>query len=239
MATDPFNELPEKDRTPSSGAILDKWVSSAEQLLVHKNTLTGWLLSSTILVAALQRVLANDDQPLFVIKGGMFIERALDMSGRATKDIDALYRGAISDFDKKLDEAFEGQWGVIKLTRGPIEIIENAPRVRKPRRTKITLSINGRPWRSIQLEIAFPEGSIAKQVESIPSPSLKFFGFDNPEGLATIALAYQVAQKLHASTDPVTEDGRPNTRVRDIADLILIQNAFYPGDTDLSPMPFS
>ena len=92
MATDPFNELPEKDRTPSSGAILDKWVSSAEQLLVHKNTLTGWLLSSTILVAALQRVLANDDQPLFVIKGGMFIERALDMSGRATKDIDALYR---------------------------------------------------------------------------------------------------------------------------------------------------
>lgn len=234
MATDPLSELPTKDRTASSGAILDKWVSDAEQLMPHTNTRIGWLLSSTILVAALQRELANDDQPLFVLKGGMFIERALNMSGRATKDIDTLYRGAIENFEATLDNAFARQWGVIRITRGPIVTIDNTTRMKKPQRVKVTLSINGKPWRNIKLEVAFPEGNITNQVGFIAAPSLRFFGFENPQGLATIALSYQVAQKLHASTDPTTMDGRRNTRVRDIADLILIRNYFYTRDADLT-----
>jgi hypothetical protein len=49
---------------------------------------------------------------------------------------------------------------------------------------------------------------------------------------AGIVMDYQLAQKLHACTDPHTPE-HPNDRVRDIVDLLLIRSAFYGGRDDL------
>lgn len=43
---------------------------------------------------------------------------------------------------------------------------------------------------------------------------------------------YQVAQKLHACTEPHTTD-HPNDRVRDVVDLLLLKSAFYDDRADL------
>ena len=132
------------------------------------------------------------------------------------------------------DAALAQPWGELTLSRTPIEVIENAKCVVKPRRFKVQIDIRGVRWRSIKVEVAFPEGHVADDAERLPSLSTQFFGIDTPAELATISMAYQVAQKLHACTDPDEPPTFVNDRVRDIADLLLIRDAFYPEGSDLS-----
>jgi hypothetical protein len=51
----------------------------------------------------------------------------------------------------------------------------------------------------------------------------------SPGHVAGIAMPYQVAQKLHASTDPDDPPEFLNDRVRDIPGLLLIKDHSYPG----------
>ena len=233
MTNDPFADLPDKDRTPRSARMLDAWVRDAQAHVGSRGNRVGWLLASTIVAASLQREL-DAGTPVFLLKGGMFIERALNLKARATKDLDALYRGEAAELEDQIDRALAEPWGEIHLSRTPIETIDNAVRVVKPRRFKVQLDIRGVRWRSIKVEIAFSEGHIGEHAERIPSPSTGFFGITRPDDLATISMAYQVAQKLHACSDPHDPPEFRNERVRDIVDLVLIHDAFYPLRTDLA-----
>ena len=235
MPSDPFANLPDKDRHPKSARILDGWVRDAQKLVGSRGERVGWILASTIVAAALQREL-RDGTPVFLLKGGVFIERVLELNSRATKDVDTLYRGAEADLADHIDRALAAPWGVITFSRTPIEVIQKARRVIKPRRFKVQLDINGVRWRSIQVEAAFAEGSIGDDVEVLPALATGFFGIERPDELVTISLAYQVAQKFHASTDPDSPPEFINDRVRDIVDLVLIREAFFPDGVDLSAL---
>ncbi|HWU30555.1 MAG TPA: nucleotidyl transferase AbiEii/AbiGii toxin family protein [Microbacterium sp.] len=232
--SDPFSALPEKSRTPTSASILNQWVSHAEQIVGARGDRTRWVLASTIVAAALQRALMADDTPLFVVKGGVFIERALNLQSRATKDLDTLFRGAVEEFEQAADDALDEPWGMFDLTRTAFTVIEGAKTSRKPRRFNVLLDIKGKRWANIKVEVSFPEGSIDKHVGTIPAPSTTFFGIEQPSDLATITMAYQVAQKLHACTDPHNPPDESNLRVRDLVDLYLIKQTFYPDDADLT-----
>lgn len=235
MPGDPFADLPEKDRTPRSARVLDGWVRDAQKLVGSRGERVGWILASTIVAAALQREL-RDGSPLFVLKGGLFIERVLDLNSRATKDIDTLYRGAETDLVDHIDRALAEPWGQITFSRAPVEIIDKARRVPKPRRLKVRLDIHGVRWRTIQVEASFAEGASGDDLGILPSVNTAFFGIERPDDLVTISLAYQVAQKFHACTDPDAPPEFVNDRVRDIVDLLLIREAFFPDGTDLSPI---
>ena len=233
MPGDPFADLPEKDRFPKSARILDGWVRDAQKLVGSRGERVGWILASTIVTAALQREL-RDGTPVFLLKGGAFIERALDLKARATKDLDTLYRGFEADLADHIDRALAQPWGEITFSRTPIEVIDKAKRVVKPRRFKVQLDIRGVRWRSIQVEASFAEGSSGHHTGSLPAPSTGFFGIDRPDEIVTIAMGYQIAQKLHACTDPDEAPEFINDRVRDIVDLLLIRDAFYPQASDLT-----
>lgn len=58
---------------------------------------------------------------------------------------------------------------------------------------------------------------------SLPAPSLEHFGLPTPDRLVGIALEFQIAQKLHASTDPHRPPDQVNDRARDIVDLLLMR----------------
>jgi hypothetical protein len=106
-------------------------------------------------------------------------------------------------------------------------VIEGARRVVKPRRFKIKLSIGGRVWRSVDVEVAADEGSAGAGVDVLRGASLEHFGPPSPTELTGIVLDYQVAQKLHACTDPHDPPALLNDRVRDLIDLTLVREAFY------------
>jgi hypothetical protein len=44
----------------------------------------------------------------------------------------------------------------------------------------------------------------------------------SPDTLATLALRFQIAQKLHACTDPHDSPASINDRPRDVVDLLLL-----------------
>lgn len=50
---------------------------------------------------------------------------------------------------------------------------------------------------------------------------LDALGVPVPDAIPCLSVRYQIAQKLHACTDELT-DGRPNGRVHDLADLLLL-----------------
>lgn len=144
-----------------------------------------------------------------------------------TNDVDTLFRGDLQQFETALDTAIGEPWGPFILQRTPLEEIVGARRIVKPRRFDLKLLIKGAVWRRIQIEVSFPEGHIAETTEPVPTPSARCYGIATPDHLVGIAMAYQVAQKLHACTDPDDPPEFTNDRVRDIVDLLLIKDSFY------------
>ena len=218
-------DLPDKKRPAPSVPAMEKWIHDAERETGVAPKRLGWVVASTVVVAALQRALADDQEPAFLVKGGVYIEFHLGLAARTTTDIDALFRGGLAEFEQRLDEALALPWGPFDLVRTEIEVIK-APKLVQPRRFWVKLMAKGRVWRRVKVEVSFPEGGSAKGALPVVAPNIGFFGLQTPQHLLGMAMDYQVAQKLHAASDP-DEEGYENQRVHDILDLLLIKNAFY------------
>lgn len=219
-------DLPDKKRPLPSARALDQWVRDAAKLTGERDRRVGWMLASTIVVAALQRAVGKDGVPLLLAKGGVYLELHLGLGARATQDIDTLFRGSVEQFERTLTDTLSEPWGPFTLQATDIEVIAGAQRVVKPRRFEIKLILKGATWRRVKVEVSFPEGRIGDRAQPLPTPPVGFFGVEAPEQLVGIAMDYQVAQKVHACTDPDTNDFT-NDRVRDVVDLLLIKDHFY------------
>jgi hypothetical protein len=135
-------DLPDKKRPVPSANAMNRWLSDAERDTKVTAKRLGWLVASTVVVAALQRALDDDQQPLFLVKGGLYIELNLGLRARTTKDIDTMFRGGVDEFTDRLDEALARPWGPFVLTRTEPEVID-APKLAKPRRFWVQLTAKG------------------------------------------------------------------------------------------------
>ncbi len=219
-------ELPAKTKQPGSAAILDKWIAQAEHKLGAdaRDGRLGWLIASSVAVAAVQRVVDADAKPLFLLKGGTWLQHRLNVKARATKDIDGLVRGDIDTFLTELAPVLAMPWGPLTLRRGQVEIVDVPTRVIKPRRFNIHLQLRGVPWRRVQFEIAADEADIGQDMEVVTPTPLNAFGLPDPDLLAGIAMRFQIAQKIHAVSDPHDPPTAINERARDVADLLLLRD---------------
>ncbi|MDR0416655.1 MAG: nucleotidyl transferase AbiEii/AbiGii toxin family protein [Propionibacteriaceae bacterium] len=224
-----MSDLPVLDRPTLSAKLLNQWIRDAEALTGAGERRIGWLLASTVVVAALQRALGADNAPLFLVKGGVYMELQLGLQARATKDIDTLFRGTVAEFNQALGEVLAEPWGPFTLQATEAEEITNAKRLIKPCRFDVRLIVRGAIWRKVQVEVSFPEGHIAERTQPVAAPSISFFGVAAPEQLVGIVMDYQVAQKGHACSDPDDPPAFENDRVRDVIDLCLLKKHFYDG----------
>lgn len=183
----------------------------------------GWPVASTVVIAALQRAVDATGTPSFLLKGGTLLQHRLGLSARATSDIDGLVRGDISDFVLTLDAALAEPWGPFTLTRSEVEVVETPTRMIQPRRLYVYVSLRGQPWRKVQVELAPDEGGAGDTPEVVVAPDLAGFGLPGPEELVALAMRYQIAQKIHACTDPHDPPTWVNDRPRDLVDLILLR----------------
>jgi hypothetical protein len=228
----PFASLSDRGKEPNSRRALDTWIAHAVGSTGIVERRLGWIVASSVAIAALQRALHTDGKPRFLLKGGSYLEMRLGLRSRATTDIDALFRGDFDDLLSTLDSCLE-PWGALELTRGEVTTMDNVRRVVKPHRFRLQMSIKGKRWRSVDIEVAPSEGRMDESVEATPAPPLGHFGLPSPGQLAGIALDYQVAQKLHGCTEPHEPPDAVNLRARDLVDLLLLRDAFYRGAGDL------
>ena len=225
-------DLPSEDRPVPSARQLDQWMRDAQELTGGTEQRIGWVLASTVVIAALQRVAGADGRPLFLVKGGLYLELNMGLDARTTKDVDTLFRGTAEEFEEALRVALEQPWGPFLLQATPLKRVEKAQRIVKPYRFDVKLVTKGAIWRRVRVEVSFPEGDISQYATSVPPPSMAgFFGMETPDEIVGIAMDYQVAQKMHAASDPDILPEFINDRVRDIVDLVLIKEHFYADPT--------
>lgn len=219
-------DLKVKTKPPASVSILSQWINHAEKALgvPAAGGRMGWLVASTVVVAALQRAVDTAGTPSFLLKGGTLLQHRLGQSARATSDLDGLVRGDLDDFLNALDVALEEPWGPLTLARSEVEVIATPTRVIQPRRLYIFVSLKGQLWRKVQVELAPDEGGAGSTPETVAAPTLDPFGLPSPEVLVALAMRYQIAQKLHACSDPHDPPTWVNDRPRDIVDLMLLRD---------------
>ncbi|MDR0308675.1 MAG: nucleotidyl transferase AbiEii/AbiGii toxin family protein [Coriobacteriales bacterium] len=220
-----LDSLKPKAKEPISASVLSKWISQAESSMgVEQAGRLSWLIATTVVSAMLQQVVDENANSRFLLKGGTMLQYRLGSVARATKDLDGIIRGDIESFLRDMDKQMKDGWGPISFSCGEVEVINTPARIIKPRRFDTTLSLHGRIWRRITVEISPDEGESGVLSEIIPSPTLAPFGLPTPDTLATLAMSYQIAQKIHAATDPHDPPEFVNERARDVVDLILLKN---------------
>lgn len=92
--------LKPKTKEPVSTKVLNAWIAQAERQLGDeaKGGRLGWLIASSVAIAAVQRAIDADGRQLFLLKGGTLLQHRLPATARATKDVDGLIRGEIDEF---------------------------------------------------------------------------------------------------------------------------------------------
>jgi len=215
-----------KDKAPNSKSVLDAWIAQAASRLGTDADAgrLGWLIASSVAVAAVQRAVDEGGRQMFLLKGGTLLQHRLDVPARTTSDVDGLVRGDVDQFLTVLDRVLAEVWGPFTLRRGPVETIEVPTRVLKPRRFDVYLELRGVAWRRIQFELSPDEAGIGEESEAIEPPPLGGFGLPDPDVLVGIALRHQIAQKLHAVSDPHDPPDSVNDRARDVVDLLLLRD---------------
>jgi len=217
-----------KQALRSSGQ-LNKWVTAARRTLktddgiVIDESRLSWIVASAVVVAVLQRVRNVENDVIFLLKGGTYLQYRLGLATRATRDVDGLIRGNFEQFFDELDAVLREKWGDLEISRTEVDIINVPGKAEKPCRFTVKLSVRGTVWRSIKVEVSPAEGGIGSEVDQLVAPPLQGFGIPTPEQLFGITLRGQIAQKLHAVSDPHVPPTSVNDRARDLVDLLLIR----------------
>jgi hypothetical protein len=204
-------------KPPHSVHVLQRWIAEAERESGVAVARQQRWVSYMILAAILDRVRDTRGQPLFLLKGGVALELRLGLRARATKDYDTTFRAELGDLLDSLDQALRTGHGDFTAQRTEMQAVGDSPALR----TTIRLAYRGRPWASVRLEVAPAEGDLGREIDRVPARSLRHLGLEGPDDIPCITVRWQIAQKLHACTEPPGEDRR-NDRVRDLPDLLLL-----------------
>lgn len=168
------------------------------------------LLCETLAEAAAKGVI-----PLFFVKGGVAIELRLGLAARATKDLDIGLCAAPADllavFDRALDVGFAG---FTLRRRGEARLLDNGVHS-----LEVGVHYLGRPWATVDVDLA--PASPDAQTDAVDPIALHDLGLARARPVPCLALTEQIAQKIHALTEP-TPRGRPNPRARDVLDVLLL-----------------
>ena len=199
-----------------------------------------------VLISSL--IVAQMLPPDTVVKGGVGVKLRLGEIGtRATRDIDVVTRDR-EHFLDDLNSNLHSGWGSVPPSKGALKRDSAAPprvaftgQARRDKQAmppgvppaylmepfKVTLSFLGTSWASVPVEVAHdeingvehadPRPHLADQIIAVAAV-LQFGGL---RPVPLISLEQQIAQKIHAVTEPNSD------RAHDLVDLQLL---WYAGD---------
>jgi len=209
----------DKPRLPGDRGHLHRLVNDrAGEAGVPPGRLQRWL-NAMVVAALLDRVRDEDDEPIFLLKGGVAMELRLRLRARTTKDYDAAFRARADEVLDLLDEALQGTYNNFTVTRDAPEDIRETGAMRM----RLRLSYKGREWGSVRLELAPVEGQMGTELDRVEAAPVDGLQVPVPEAVSCVSVRYQVAQKLHACTE-VFSEGLDNDRFRDVMDILLVEN---------------
>lgn len=179
------------------------------------------------------------------IKGGMGVKLRLGERGtRATSDLDVSTRARGEEFEQAFRARLAKGWGTVPPSKGerrrnpdaPDRLAFTAalraaklhdPGLARPEYVmhpyRVSIAFLGGRWGALDVEVSDPEiDAHAHTRKEIDGDLVQFgahFGFGELEPVELVDLEYQIAQKIHAVTDPAY------ARAHDLVDLQLLWNA--------------
>jgi hypothetical protein len=233
-----LKNLPPKTK----GALMQAIALYGTKLHMGPDWVQRWL-SFTVIADALA-CYAPDGAPMFEFKGGAAIEMRMrrlqadegaapGITPRATKDLDATFRGEMKDLIAAVEAALSQPRHGFSF-RTEVETPDAPHMIRF--RVRVSYLVQGvgglapRDLNSVKLEVSRYEGTHYPP-DMVPAFSLKPFGIEGPDFLPCMALPKQIAQKLHAVTE-VLSDGKTNDRFRDLVDIVML-SALVPPSIEL------
>jgi len=232
-----------KDLPPRTASALVQAINRCgEELNIGSDWVQRWI-GFTVVADALTRY-ALGGEPAFELKGGAAIELRLrwpekgsaggtPAQPRATRDLDAAFRGEWDDIEPAVEAALEEPRHPFGFR---VEVDRKSPPFLRRFRIRVRFleerfgRVVERSFSNVKLEVSLYEGEHPTP-DLVPAFSLKPFGLEGPDVIPCISLTKQVAQKLHAATEPPTE-GKTNERFRDLVDIALLR-ALVPATPEL------
>lgn len=158
------------------------------------------------------------------IKGGVAIELRLHPTPRATDDIDIIILAPVGSVVDVFDQLIGDPAGGRRLNEGFSFSRKGKPKplLNDTMRVEVGVEYLGRAWTTISADLAPAEGPDLP-LEEVPAIDFVPLGLRGPSSIKVLALEIQYAQKLHGMTRPPAMDGLRNERVRDLADVLLLE----------------
>jgi hypothetical protein len=181
--------------------------------------------------------LARSDDADWVLKGGMALEVRLGNRARATRDLDLALRGVVP-------QGKMGEWIRSALVEAlsidhdgdgfEFSIVGDQPILPKAAdqdgwRFRIDARLAGRIFERVRTDIV-PDPERIAGTDRLRLPALLSFAGIEAVEIDVVNRREHFAEKLHALTRPRF---RPNTRVKDLADLLLLIDEGLVADADL------
>lgn len=165
----------------------------------------------------------EQSEPLLLVKGGASLELRRGISAsRTSKDLDVVGRADMVTVHDQLRDAGATGWEGFTARFTPPEPFEVPGLVVNPYRFMAKLSYFGKPFSSVPIEVSTVERGNADHYDKVTSDALSLIGLPASDAVPCMTLPWQVAQKIHACTEPV-EQPQTNDRAHDLVDLQLLE----------------
>lgn len=208
-----------------------------EERLKHREQQTGEplirLRKRVVFERCMTRLQREKNSP-WVLKGGFALELRLGERARVTKDLDlGVDLGYFKNIElspaevarrlrEDLSEPSTDHFGFLVPETGEQEL--SIPGV-KAFRYSVEARLDGRRFENIRVDVGLGDPLILP-FEDLPSSDLLSFAGVPRGTIRTTSRAQHLAEKVHALTRPF--DDRINTRVKDLADILLLMNLGLP-----------
>ena len=202
------------------------WRSSLEARLRNTSERTGVDVGRLRRHLVFQRMLARlagDER--WVLKGGFALEVRFSLASRATKDLDLVVLGEIegTQLQDLLDEALDRD-----VDNDQFTFLVSAPRsissdeAGNPGwRLTVVAKLAGRDFAHVPVDVVARSEEIAGAVSTLIVEPLIAGADLEVVRMPVVGLAQQAAEKFHALARRYAGD-RPSSRVKDLADLVLL-----------------
>ncbi len=184
---------------------------------IPEQRLRTWL-SFIAIAGALQNALEQGLIASYQIKGGVALELRYPGKVRATGDLDVGMpegrRARLDVFARALGAGFDAFAFRLKE---PVFVMERADTIR----TQVVISYRGRGHQTLEVDLG-PADAPAVDEVALTMDVLGRLGIAIPKTLRCISLPAQIAQKVHAATQPAIVADPTQDRARDIVDILML-----------------
>jgi predicted nucleotidyltransferase component of viral defense system len=171
----------------------------------------------------------------WVLKGGMALEIRWRDRARATRDLDLTLRDRASDSEElramlagTLERDPQGDW--FQFAVGSARVLTADTAGRPGWRFPVEASLAGRQFAQVTIDVVVRAEEIGG-TERIPLPGVLAFAGLPATSVEVVDRNQHFAEKLHALTQ--TYGDRPNTRTRDLVDLLMLVEDGLQATSDL------